>query len=199
MEVKRILNEETKLYDYEIIEEDKRLLISFSNKKNLYFTFLTKGDNSISIDKSNTVLYNLFDKLYNDIKECNIFEVSDIEKALCNNEIDLEKIKAKKRRSNEVLKYKQKELFIDNQIRWISDASKPDKYNCVTIEKDDDKYILDFKMDDKENSFDSVCISNAGSRYTPFNKCFIKLYQSLQQYNPEVSLNDEKTKTLKLN
>lgn len=187
MKIKRMYNESNKLYDYELIKDNNRVGICFAGNLDLYFYYYSKDNNSFIVDKENMTIYNLFDELYNQIKNCKIFEVSETEKELCYDEIELKKIENTKNRSNKALKYKQEKLFIDDKIKWISDDSNfdEDNYNCMIISKEEEKYILNFIFNDKNVYSRSIRISNSGSRYTPFNICFMKFYNNLQKYNPD--------------
>lgn len=158
--------------------DNKEFIISFQNNLDLYFS-LTNFDNSpyFIIDKSNYIIYELFDKLYNDIKNCNIFDNQQLNKEY------------KKR-------YEYKKLFKDNNIIWKSDDYPDEIAPYFNIIKEKDYYLISFNKLKEDKDFDyyiepqlnnwiSIRIRNSGSKYDPFNIVFMKLYNSLSNINEE--------------
>lgn len=168
------------LYDYVLMNEEqsKFLAITFQGNLDLYFTMYNreKTDRTefFDITKSNYTLYEMFERLYNDIMENRILkdETSESEDY------------------NESIKYKYQGLPIvkDERVIWISDDSCEtdlEKCNSLTIIKYPDTITLKFKLNDKEDFYNrSIRISNSGSRYEPYNICFMNLYNNLQTYDP---------------
>lgn len=168
------------LYDYVLMNEEqsKFLAITFQGNLDLYFTMYnrekTDGTEFFDITKSNYTLYEMFERLYNDIMENRILkdELSESEDY------------------NESIKYKYQGLPIvkDERVVWISDDSCEtdlEKCNSLTIIKHPDTITLKFKLNDKEDFFNrSIRISNSGSRYEPYNICFMNFYNNLQTYDP---------------
>ena len=74
--IKRIDGEYPKILLY---NNDKvSLEISFAGNLDLYFSIL--GDNKFIIDESNIRVYDIFNKLYNDLLDCKLpFDYSDKE------------------------------------------------------------------------------------------------------------------------
>lgn len=125
------------------------LNIWFAGNLDLYFSIL--GDNKFIIGGSNIRVYDIFNKLYNDLINCKLpFDYSDKEilKKLSNYDL----------------------LVHDNVITWMSDD-----YPCL----DAPSFSIS-KLEDKINiTFDkggSVRIRNSGSLYQPFNTNFMMLY-----------------------
>lgn len=140
------------------------LNIWFAGNLDLYFSIL--GDNKFIIDGSNIRVYDIFNKLYNDLINCKLpFDYSDKEilKKLSNYDL----------------------LVHDNVITWMSDD-----YPCLdapsfSINKWEDKINITF---DKGGS---VRIRNSGSLYQPFNTNFMTLYHELCNLDLEQVYIDE--------
>ena len=154
------------------------LTISFEGNLDLYFGLNNFNDNPyFIIDNSNYILYELFERLYNDIKHCNIYN-------------DTEEYKNR---------YEYKDLFKDNIITWKCDDYPIEIAPSFSIIKEKDKYIIKFEQVKKNENFDNmfmfhsknrigVRIRNSGSRYHPFNLIFMRLYNSLSNID-EMDLN----------
>lgn len=54
----------------------------------------------------------------------------------------------------------------------------------LTILKEDDKYVLVFNLRDYQ-SRNSIRFSNGGSRYNPYNRCFMKHFKNLNNLEIE--------------
>lgn len=140
------------------------LNIWFAGNLDLYFSIL--GDDKFIIDESNIRVYDIFNKLYNDLINCRLpFDYSDKERL--------------KKLSNYDL------LVHDNVITWMSDD-----YSCLdapsfSISKLEDKINITF---DKGSS---VRIRNSGSLYQPFNTNFMMLYHELCNLDLEQVYIDE--------
>jgi hypothetical protein len=140
------------------------LNIWFAGNLDLYFSIL--GDNKFIIDESNIRVYDIFNKLYNDLINCKLpFDYGDKEilKKLSNYDL----------------------LVHDNVITWMSDD-----YSCLdapsfSISKLKDKINITF---DKGSS---VRIRNSGSLYQPFNTNFMMLYHELCNLDLEQVYIDE--------
>ena len=79
----------------------------------------------------------------------------------------------------------------DNNINWISDDGPDDIEDRLVMSKEDDCYKLKFIRNDKSMDFGfknkhgiTVRIRNSGSRYNPFNCVFMRMYQELQNIDP---------------
>lgn len=162
-------------------DDNKEFIISFQGNLDLYFS-LNNFNNEpyFIIDKSNYIIYELFDKLYNDIKNCKIFDDTELDKGY------------KKR-------YEYKKLVNNNIITWKSDDYPEEIAPDFNIIKEKNYYLITFnKRKDNKNSdyfeyyiepqlnnWISVRIRNSGSSYHPFNIIFMKLYNSLCKINKE--------------
>ena len=141
------------------------LNILFAGNLDLYF-MLAGADKSqkFIIDESNVRVYDIFNKLYNDLIDCKLLFDSSKER-LC-------------RLTNYSL------LVQNNIITWKSDDYPFDIGPSFKIEKIDEKFIITFDRGKEEeymaNKYSiSVRIRNSGSLYHPFNANFMILYHEL--------------------
>lgn len=156
--------------------DNKKLIITFCGNLDLYFC-LSNFNNKpyFIIDRENYLIYELFDKLYNDIKNCNLFDKED---------------------NNYKNRYEYKHLFNNNVIEWRCDDYPYDIAPYFTIIKKEDSFIINFKQHTSFENIDdinylyfptknriSIRLRNSGSRYTPFNIIFMRLYHSLCDLN----------------
>ena len=128
------------------------LNIWFAGNLDLYFSIW--GDNKFIIDESNLRVYDIFNKLYNDLINCRLpFDYSDKKRL--------------KRLSNYEL------LVHDDVVTWMSDDYSYLVAPSFSISKKNTKIIITF---DKGKC---VRIRNSGSLYQPFNTNFMRLYHEL--------------------
>ena len=179
MEVKKIKND-MGCYDFWLENDDKKLTILYGGTLDLYFILSVKKNienKNIKIDfditKENYEIYSLFDSLYNDILKGNIFDNGYFPK------------------SNSFKNTYS--LLVDKKknINWISDNGLIEAEDMLIISKKDDIYRLSFFRNDKEldagfkNPFGiSIRIRNSGSRYDPFNYVFMRMYNKMQEIDP---------------
>lgn len=162
-------------------DDNKQFIISFQNNLDLYFSLVDFDDKSyFIIDKSNYLIYEIFDKLYNDIKCCNIFNNDEFNK-------------------NYYYRYEYEKLFNNDIIEWKSDDYPDEIAQSFKITKEKDFFKLEFTPLITDTSIDyyiepqlknwiSVRIRNSGSKYNPFNIVFMRLYNSLCNYD-EIDFN----------
>ena len=169
-----------------IEENDSCLCIFFGGNFDLYWTIKSnkrtiendsKTDTFI-ITKENYELYNLFDNLYNDIKEINLFE-------------DFEEDKDKYRLYNHS---NYQELFDEENktITWYSDETAHEVANYLKIVKAKDHFVIVFNIQEYIEGYVRdfaslyyipIRFSNSGSRYDPFNIIFMRMYEKLKKIN----------------
>ena len=158
-----------------ILEDDnKKFMIYFAGNLDLDWIIRSEEDSykqSFIITKENYDLYNLFDELYNDIENINIY---DEEKGkLCS-------------RSN------YNELFDkeNKTITWYSDETAHEVANILTIKKDNESFKLDFYIQPHKKEYDRdfnspnyipIRFRNSGSSYDPFNMLFMKMYNEMKE------------------
>lgn len=182
--------------------ETKDILIK-DGKKTLKIFYASNGDLYIDIFGQHSLdeygnytatfsinqrqeIYRYFEILLDNIIKCNVFQVSDIELEMCNTQEQTTKLLNSSQLYNERLKssYAYNSLVQDSTIIWYSDNIYDEKANKVSIEKIDDEIILTFidNPDDPTFGF-GIRICNSGSKYDPFNICFMNLFNQLQQLN----------------
>ena len=174
-------------------------IIFFGGNLDLYWSidnkdFISLQDDvpakSFNITKENYYIYALFEKLYEDIKNCNIYTLGYFDFWNAETIADIQNIiKDHESSNNNLKKYEgYKDLFQDNIINWHSDEFPYDSASFVTIEKQDESFIVTFHKSKKEDfRFLTYAIRfrNSGSRYKPFNMAFMKMYQELINYEPD--------------
>lgn len=180
-------------------EEDKQVVLMFGGNGDLYWVFNSSNvteDNEFTITKENYELYQLFDRLFYDIENVNIFAE---EKNLDNIEDISEYLKLKQEEKEyEKKKYKQfnnsnyNELYNEEekQITWYSDETNHKVSNILKIKKENELFKLEFYIqpyvdgyDRDFNSFNSIPIRfrNSGSSYDPFNIIFMRMYNDMKE------------------
>lgn len=172
--------------DMVVLEDNnKKLVIQFMNNGDLYWVIGDTSNSNIKlfeITKEDYQIYELFELLYNDIKNKNIYNVyEEIKK--CISKEQLLKVYRKYEEHNKYIK-EYDDLNSTDSITWVSDNNHYDLANQVSIIKEEDKYILIFNLRDYK-SRNSIRFSNNGSRYNPYNRCFMKQFRNL--YNLEIN------------
>lgn len=136
---------------------------------------------SFSINKDEGV-YSYFDELISNIVYCNVYDLSDVELKLCSSFKQLEHEISNIRKANHDLMAKQcyEKLVQNNTIIWYSDNIYDEKANKLEIFKEEDGIRLTFTDNPNDSIFGfGVRICNSGSKYDPFNLCFMKLFNQL--------------------
>ena len=183
VKIKRVSNS-FNTYDYCLFDGNNAIDIIYGGNLDLYMSLRTKelipyGEETnieFNISKDNYQLYSLFDRLYNDVIEGEIFTDKDTDY-----------------KYNFKDKYFYKLLVNDDKtITWRSDDEPYDTADSVTIKKDEDSYKLIFtrvssiEEDYFKNGYSiSVRFRNSGSRYEPFNVNFMRMYQGIQSIDPD--------------
>lgn len=160
------------------------LTIAFSGNGDLYWCIRSSNrtvENDSKMDKfiitrENYSLYCLFDDLYNDIKEINLFE-------------DFDEDKDRYKLYNYANYH---ELFDEKHrtITWYSDETAREVANYLKIQKEKEHFVINFYIQEYIEGYDRdfnslyyipVRFRNSGSRYYPFNIAFMKMYQRLKE------------------
>lgn len=145
--------------------DEVSLSILFAGNLDLYFMLAgAHKSQKFIIDESNLRVYDIFNKLYNDLINCKLPFESDKEKLRRLTNYDL--------------------LVQNNIITWRSDDYPFDIGPSFKIEKVDEKFVITFDRGKEEeymaNKYSiSVRIRNSGSFYRPFNANFMTLYHEL--------------------
>lgn len=145
--------------------DEVSLSILFAGNLDLYFMLAgAHKSQKFIIDESNLRVYDIFNKLYNDLINCKLPFESDKEKLRRLTNYDL--------------------LVQNNIITWKSDDYPFDIGPSFKIEKVSDIINITFDRGKKDeyninNRRVAVRIRNSGSLYQPFNANFMKLYNEL--------------------
>lgn len=188
MKIEKVPNFEN-TYDIKLTKDGKTLTILFSRVLDLYMVlgdgdmipFRTSKTINFDIDTNDKEVYELFDKLYSDIINGNVFG---------------KKFKRKKAiDSSLICSYN---LLVDENknIIWASDDGLLDEVDRMQITKMSDSYRLTFTRNDKQSDFDFksptgiyIRLRTSGSRYDPFHIPFMRMYQSFQKIDEKSSDN----------
>lgn len=209
MEVKKIPitsdydKSKIKGYDISFIKDDKELKIVFGGNGDLYWMLrqtktsdmneeMNEVYNNFYVTKENPIIYRLFDELYNDILNCNIFRITELDQEMYTKS-ELKKKQKKKNELNEWNRHKRDLLVEEDKIKWHSDEQMFEYANVVTISKQEEGYLLEFTIPDQPEEellyrlpgTISIRFRNSGSTYDPFNIVFMRMYQELQKYDRE--------------
>lgn len=179
--------------DILIRDKQKLLKIFYGSNGDLYIDIfgernINKNGNytaTFSIDQ-NQEIYQYFKSLIDDIIQCKVFDVSDIEFEMCVTKEQKNKLLKSSQLYNEILKHGDvySRLVQNSTIIWYSDNIYDEKANILRIEKEDDKIILTFIDNPNDPTFGfGIRICNSGSKYDPFNICFMNLFNQLQALN----------------
>lgn len=195
-----IKKEKTELdtYDIFLTDQDNTFKVIFGGNGDLYWGLYPKGSTKLVnkckktqfyITKENYEIYELFNQLYNDVKECNISEVDEWDLVDCETDEEVDEKYKEKQKSNLELKnsYIYNLLFNNNVISWHNDDYDYDEGNIVNIIKENEQFIIDFQFKKQNGIYGSswVRFRNSGSRYSPFNILFMRMYNKLQNYDTE--------------
>lgn len=177
--------------------------ITEENRKKLMYDELK---DTFTITKENYFIYSLFEDLYEDIKNSRIYELTipkqneeiDEEEKTLELEEDIWPVMSQEEidKRNEEFKniWCYNLLFDGEKIEWHSDDETYEIADKLEIRKVDDTFELTFtrpKMT-KDKYFYlrapmsiSIRFRNSGSLYNPFNMIFMRMFNKLQEYDPE--------------
>ena len=168
-------------------KDDKKLKIQLMYNGDLYWQIIDAKDSIMKvfeIFKEDYQIYEVFEILYNDIKNKNIHDIYDDIK-MCTSKEQLQSVYNNyEEKRNCIINYKN--MSSDGFITWVSDNNYYDISNVVTIFKKDNKFVLMFNLRDYQ-SRNVIRFSNNNSRYKPYNICFMKHFRNL--YNLEINKN----------
>lgn len=189
--------------DINLIEENKCLSIIVRGTGDLYWVIRNAKMNidekysydSFEITKENYQVYSLFEGLFYDIKNINIFG-KEIEYPPYV-ETDEEKREYLERLESDKMNYRMfnishyNDLYNEDEktITWVSDETGFEVANKVLIHKLDDRFLIEFKtqtnieeyeMEDDIPGTMGIRFRNSGSRYMPFNAVFMRMFREMQ-------------------
>lgn len=185
-------------YFFLISTNEGKFSISFQGNLDLYWSYLydrsiveTSNFKSFVVTKENYFLYSLFEKLYDDIKHCNIYQFDKSYVSLYESEEEIEARRLELENLNNSLResegYNSERLFKNDAIEWHCDDFPYEEASVLRIKKEEDSFVVTFEKSKEENMYltYSVRFRNSGSRYNPFNSAFMKMYNKLIDYDPE--------------
>lgn len=186
-------------------EEGKRLGFTFGGNGDLYWAIHSPKDDKneennyeyFIITKENYAIYSLFEQLFYDIENINIFDEEDIPFYIESEEEKQEYLKRMKQENDELKtsyrlfnRSNYNELFNNNTITWYSDETAHEVANILKVKKDEDIFKIEFYiqpyMKGHDKDFHSlghipIRFRNSGSSYDPFNIIFMKMYNSMKE------------------
>lgn len=182
-------------------ENNKRIIITLNNNDLCWYFESDDIENfNFSITKQSYDIYLIFDMLFSNMKNCQVYKPNlNYPKDQYELNKHLKEIDSKNKKLYMIQKNSM--LFYDDAIFWHSDDNFYNNSNILTISKQDDSYLINFKMKDYHNK---VYFNHLGSRYLPFNKLFIDLFNDLVEYSKndhQIHINEiiyNKQKELKL-
>lgn len=162
-----------------LLTEDKNSLSFFFGRNlDLYISIWRKekkyGEynyDSFTITKENYEVYSLFEQLFYDIENINIFGEED--------------------RKERLYRFSNYNKLYDNNnkvITWYSDETNPKVANYLNISREKEtfklefhtqKYVEGYDRDSNSNWHIPIRFRNSGSRYDPFNVVFMRMYNNL--------------------
>lgn len=187
--------------DVLIYDADKYLMICFGGTLDLYWSIHDKeisDSKEFFITKENYGVYKLFEKLFDDIDNINIYDEGDDNPLYIENEEEREEYIEEQRRQHEedkklyrlYNKSNYNELFDSENriITWYSDETAHEVANILKIKKEKDRFVIEFKIQPHIEGFDEdfhsgyyipIRFRNSGSTYNPFNIVFMKMYNDM--------------------
>ena len=181
-------------------EDNKSLIISYQGNLDLYWTLHNNNgninkDNTFIITKENYALFQLFDKLYSNIANIELFDEEELPLYLkSKDDIDeyLKHHEEEKRRYKEYNMSHYNDLFNPKKkkITWYSDETSSKVSNYLEIIKEEEQYRVVFNTQKHIEGYDRdfksdysipIRFRNSGSRYDPFNCIFMKMYNKMDE------------------
>lgn len=183
IEKRRLNYERGEYYSFHIKLDDGTFNILFAGNLDLYWDYPCKYKELKNTDKKEFIIsekdgyiYELIDELYENIINYDVF--SD----------DLEYNEDLKKRMKESDESNPRKLCQDSVIDWHSDDYDFEETARLLIEKDGNLYKITFVKGiiEYERPTFAIRICNSGTRYPYFNNCFMKMYNKLISYEPEM-------------
>lgn len=169
-----------------LMENDKYIAFTFGGNLDLYWSIHRKtkdvsSDNTYDyfiITKENYGIYLLFEQLFFDIENIDIFD---------------KEIESSEKNKYRLYKYSNyNKLFDKNNktITWYSDETAHEVSNILKIKKETNTFKIEFYtqpyIDGYDRDFHSlgyipIRFRNSGSSYEPFNIIFMKMYDRMKK------------------
>lgn len=196
-------------YEIKMTKDDSVLTICFGGNGDLYWDLLNmenmdSKDEFFYIDKNDGPIYDLFQKLFSKVSNHQIFQVNELEEAICNSELEKKELYNKKRIDNEELSNHPyfNALCNGGYIEWHSDNEPFEIGNRLVMVQDyaAGEIIINITRVSRHYDFLNVCFTHSGSRYSPFDLAFYEHYKELCEMDltpPELGENTVPKKILK--
>ena len=168
-------------------EQNKFLKIWFGGNGDLYWSLHSKSvkeENTFAITKENYTVYMLFEQLFRDIENINIFDEDHAE-------LDTYEIEDKKKyRLFNYSNYNELYNDISKTITWYSDETSNMVANILKIQKREELFIIEFFIQSYTPGYDEdfhllnyipIRFRNSGSSYEPFNIVFMRMYRKMSE------------------
>lgn len=173
IEVKKVKNE-MKCNNIVITNEETSLYLIFAGVLDLYWAIDSEDNKQMSIEitKENYEVYRVFETLYFEVMNGKVFSVDNF--------LDTKDLNEG---MTETEQYKS--LVSDNTITWYSDDDPLDEADMVSINYENESFIITFNnQSNRFRSFNSaVRFRISGSRYGYFYIPFMKMFNSMQEYD----------------
>ena len=177
-------------------EFEKQFDVSFGGNLDLYWTIHSKNENDcyeFIITKENYGVFRLFEELFDDIENINIYTdptiymETDEEIQDYINELEYEKNQYRLYNYSNYNELFDKEA---NTITWYSDETNHEVANILKIKKEKESFRLEFSIQPHKEEYDRdfnslnyipIRFRNSGSSYAPFNLIFMRMYEKMKQ------------------
>lgn len=199
-------------YTYDFKEDDKTFTISFGGNLDLYWSLKIEKDykdfvemqkeiyETFLITKENYQIYDLFKTLLEEIKSSKVYTPNQECVVNEDDEIEyyppsIEEINRVNER-NEKLKEEEgyKRLIKEDSVEWHSDEEEYSIADVVKISEQGEIILLEFyrpaltgeKYGMRFPGTVTIRFRNSGSRFHPYNYVFMRHYNALQEFDPEL-------------
>lgn len=189
-------------------EEGKYIAFTFGGNGDLYWSIHSKVDNKneksdydyFVITKENYAIYNLFEQLFFDIENINIFNEEENARFYMAFEEEQQGYIEYRKRKNEEFKTSCRQYNVSNykdlynsdkkMITWYSDETAHVVANILRIKKEENTFKIEFCTQPNIKGYDRdfhsigyipVRFRNSGSSYDPFNIIFMRMYNNMQE------------------
>ena len=169
------------LKDIFIRQDGKTLKIFYGATGDLYFDifghyhFDASGSRTskFCINKDSDA-YSYFDNLFHNILDYKVYDDNDSKFFSFNDEKNLNKRLQETNANSKLLK--------NGNIEWYSDSIYDEKANLLRIARTDEGIVFSFFDNPEDPTFGfGIRICNSGSKYEPFNLCFMRLFNEIQE------------------
>ena len=187
----------------ELEEQDKTLVFDYGGNLDLYWSIYTKDESTpktFTITKENYGVYNLFERLFQDIDTFNIFDNDDeipfyIETEQEERDYLLARQHEKEEDRKRYLEYNNahyNDLYHpeEGKITWHSDETAWEVDNYLEIVRQAETFAISFYTQEDIQGYDHdfktaysipVRFRNSGSSYEPFNCIFMRMYNAMKE------------------